>query len=239
MQLDTYFQPVATSATDAFSFTRQHASNFAKRVADDFNPIHDIDAKRFCVPGDLLFAIALSKLGLSQKMHISFSDMVSDGVELHLQQEDDEHTAIQDANGKTYLRISARGEHCSDQDKIRGLTEQYVAFSGTTFPHVLVPLWQQHDVMVNPARPLVIYESMSIELDDFDFDRPTLQLAQPSLEVNGKRGNVRLPFVFKQGDREIGHGEKRMVISGLKPFDKTAIDDLVEFYNRRKVELGC
>ena len=39
-----------------FSFTRKQASDFAKQVASDFNPIHDEDAKRFCVPGDLLFS---------------------------------------------------------------------------------------------------------------------------------------------------------------------------------------
>ena len=35
--------------------SRQQASDFAKNIADDFNPIHDVQTKRFCVPGDLLF----------------------------------------------------------------------------------------------------------------------------------------------------------------------------------------
>ena len=43
-------------ANNKVSFTRQQASDFAKKVGDDFNPIHDVTAKRFCVPGDLLFA---------------------------------------------------------------------------------------------------------------------------------------------------------------------------------------
>ena len=34
------------------SFTRQQASDFAKSVAGDFNTLHDIDSKRFCVPGE-------------------------------------------------------------------------------------------------------------------------------------------------------------------------------------------
>ncbi len=37
------------------------------RVVDDFNPIHDEDNKRFCVPGDLLFSVLLANVGLSQK----------------------------------------------------------------------------------------------------------------------------------------------------------------------------
>ena len=234
MQLDSYYSP---SEAGSFSFSRDNASRFAKQVADDFNPIHDIDASRFCVPGDLLFAVALSKLGLSKSMHIRFADMVDAGVRLSLQTDPDGVIAIRDGNAKTYLTITAQGDHCDDRQIIQTLTEQYVAFSGTTFPHVLVPLWEQQGVMVNPARPLVIYQSMSIELNSFDFSSPQLRLTNPSLEVSGKRGNVRLPFIFLDGEREIGHGEKRMVISGLKPYDPEAIAKLVEFYNQRKQSL--
>ena len=28
------------------------ASNFAKAIAGDFNPLHDPDNRRFCIPGD-------------------------------------------------------------------------------------------------------------------------------------------------------------------------------------------
>lgn len=238
MQLETFYQPRSEAQTESFSFTRKNASDFAKRIADDFNPIHDIDAKRFCVPGDLLFAVALSKLGLSQKMHITFSDMVGDGVELHLEQRETNLTSICDSSGKTYLSITTDGKHCGDSSKVAALTERYVAFSGTTFPHVLVPLWQQQEVMVNPSRPLVIYESMTLTLNTFDFAKPELELVEPTLSVNGKRGNVCLPFIFKDGDKIFGHGEKRMVISGLKPYDQKAIDDLVEFYHQRKIQLA-
>lgn len=50
-----------------FQFTRQQASHFAKLVAGDFNPIHDEDSKRFCVPGDLLFAVLLQKKALAKR----------------------------------------------------------------------------------------------------------------------------------------------------------------------------
>ena len=49
---------------DKITFTRQQGSDFAKQVADDFNPLHNIDAKRFCVPGALLFSIVIAKSGL-------------------------------------------------------------------------------------------------------------------------------------------------------------------------------
>ncbi|MGL6055276.1 MAG: DUF3581 family protein, partial [Vibrio metschnikovii] len=76
-------KPYFSSAEHQFQFTRQQASHFAKKVAGDFNPIHDEDSKRFCVPGDLLFAVLLKKNGISQKMRFTFSGMVSDGIALH------------------------------------------------------------------------------------------------------------------------------------------------------------
>ena len=32
------------------SIVAEQASMFAKEVAHDFNPLHDVDAKHFCVP---------------------------------------------------------------------------------------------------------------------------------------------------------------------------------------------
>ena len=66
---------------EGFSFSRKQACEFAKQVATDFNPIHDEDAKRFCVPGDLLFAVLLHKYGLTEQLSCTFNGMVgSDGV---------------------------------------------------------------------------------------------------------------------------------------------------------------
>lgn len=234
MQLSQY----VSTRENTFEFSREQASQFAKGIADDFNPIHDIDAKRFCVPGDLLFTVALSQLGLQQKMHIRFADMVNDGIELHFADTEDSGKEIHDGNGKCYLAVEASGERSDDLARNLKLAEQYVAFSGKTFPHVLVPLWKEKNVMVNPARPLVIYQSMTLDIDHLDFENPTVELCGSSLEVNGKRGNVRLQFEFKDGDRVFGRGEKRMVLSGLKPYEQTAIDGLIEFYDQRKIELA-
>ncbi|MCV6022657.1 DUF3581 domain-containing protein, partial [Escherichia coli] len=79
---------------------------FAKRVAGDYNPIHDEDNKRFCVPGDLLFAVLLSKEGISQKMRFRFSGMVNDGIELHIENKCEKESAVVDEAGKEYLHMS-------------------------------------------------------------------------------------------------------------------------------------
>ena len=230
MQLEDYYQQRAGK----ISFSRQQASDFAKQIADDFNPLHDTDAKRFCVPGDLLFAVALSRVGLSQKMQANFTDMVNDGVELDFPATANTDLTVTDSAGKAYLGLNCSGECSTDAQRIAELTRRYVEFSGQTFPHILVPLWKAQGVMINPARPLVIYESMHINLERLDFTAPSLEMTETNLDVQGRRGKVSLRFQLKCGDTAIGTGEKRMLLSGLRDYDQTAIDELIEFYEARK-----
>ncbi|MGD8557321.1 MAG: DUF3581 family protein, partial [Chromatiales bacterium] len=105
MNISNYYSENA----DGIQFSRQQASDFAKQVADDFNPIHDPDSKRFCVPGDLLFAVVLSRYGLSEKMHFNFSGLVSDGVPLLFPESDANKIAISDRQGKEYLNFERSG----------------------------------------------------------------------------------------------------------------------------------
>src|SRR5512137_136718 len=85
------------------SIADEQASMFAKEVAHDFNPLHDVDAKRFCVPGDLLFSMALEKYGLSQNMHFIFSGMVGHDVLLNFPDTEADQIDVNDNQGKTYL----------------------------------------------------------------------------------------------------------------------------------------
>jgi len=82
------------------SISRQQASDFAKNVANDFNPIHDPDNKRFCVPGDLLFALVINRYGLSQEMRFIFSGLVGNGVKLNFPAADNPSISITGDNGK-------------------------------------------------------------------------------------------------------------------------------------------
>jgi hypothetical protein len=226
MQLDNYY----SRDNDHIVFTRQQASDFAKRIAGDFNPIHDVDAKRFCVPGDLLFSLSLQRYGLSQQMKIQFSGMVPDGTSLVFPDSDAAQLDITDAAGKTYLSLERSGQTSHNSGQISALTRCYVQFSGHTFPHILVPLMADHQLMINPDRPLVIYESMSISLDNLDFETPELELENAQLNVQGKRGDARLSFTVKSNGKNIGQGEKTMLLSGLRPFDQGKIDALVADY---------
>ena len=219
-------------------FSRQQTNDFAKTIADDFNPIHNTDAKRFCVPGDLLFSLVLAKCGLSQKMRFVFSGMVNEGVALNFPDTASSALDIVDGDGKKYLSLERSGNTTQDKDLIRDLTHSYVRFSGQTFPHILVPLMSEQQVMINPDRPLVIYESMAIDLDRLDFEDPQLELTHSVLEVDGKRGNVRLEFCLKAGNETVGKGEKAMVISGLRTYDKEKVQAMVDNYSIRKQHLA-
>lgn len=231
MQLAKYY----AENHNKVSFTREQASAFAKQVAGDFNPIHDIDAKRFCVPGDLLFALVLNKYGLSQHMHFSFSGMVTEGVLLNFPELSQGTLHITDQNNKEYMSIECNGEVSTDQALITELTRRYVEFSGQTFPHILIPLMEEKHVMINPERPLIIYESMVIDMNRLDISAPTLELSNARLTVDGKRGDVCLEFCLKNADEVVGKGMKNMVLSGLRDYDQSIIEGMVNNYNARKL----
>ncbi len=216
------------------SFTREQASEFAKSLAGDFNPLHNVDAKRFCVPGDLLFAIIIQHYGLSQTMSFSFSGMVTDGVILYLPKVQAREISIYDDNDKKYLDISSSGETSNDPELIDSLISAYVEFSGHSFPHVLVPLMKANNVMVNTDRPLVIYDHMRILLDTLDIDEISLSLAECKFRVYGKRGDIALNFNLNCNGEKIGKGQKKMVLSGLREYEHSKVDKLVSAYNQLK-----
>jgi hypothetical protein len=216
------------------SFTRQQGSDFAKLVAGDFNPIHDPESKRFCVPGDLLFAVMIRHYGLRQIMGFSFSGMVNDEVTLHLPKVQAREISIYDDNDKKYLDISSNGETSQDKTLIDSLITNYVQFSGDTFPNVLVPLMKQNNVMINIERPLVIYDHMRIALDTLDIYEVSLTLADSQFRLYGKRADVALNFDLNCNGEHIGKGQKKMVMSGLREYDQASIDELVSTYNQRK-----
>lgn len=215
---------------DTIHISRQQASRFAKQIANDFNPLHDPDAKMFCVPGDLLFSVALERLGLSQRMAFTFTGMVSDEPVIFPHSEA-ERIDIADAGGRSCLTIERSGGITRDAALIERLASDYVAFSGKTFPHILVPLMSEQGVMINPARPLVIYQRMEIELDRLDLTHPQLEAAGSMLEVAGKKGTVRLDFVITQHGQAVGRGAKYMSLRGLQPYDDAAMERLIETYN--------
>lgn len=209
----------------------EQGSQFAKGIADDFNPIHDVDSKRFCVPGDLLFSIALSHYGLRESISCSFHELIKADTVLRYP-EYQSNVALEVLNDRDKVALSVRcaGKGSQDSTKVEQLIRNYVVFSGQNFPHILVPLMQEHSVMINPARPLVIYESMSLEFSNFDFDALNIRLTNTSLDVQGKRGNAELGFSICDGKNEIGRGLKKLVLSGLRPYEQTAIDQMCEQY---------
>lgn len=212
----------------------QQASRFAKEVAQDFNPLHDPESKRFCVPGDLLFALVLANQGLSQKMVFNYTGMVGEGVSLDVPNDTSSEFKVTDNNGKEYLNVSREGDITKDMALIEAFTRAYVAFSGHSFPHILVPLMKDNNVMINPARPMVIYESMSFQFNRLDLSNPTLELVDSNLKVDGKRGTVSLKFHVMENGEEVGTGMKSMVLSGLRDYDEDKVQALVELYETTK-----
>ena len=232
--MDSFLDGFYTPSGDYITITAEQASRFAKDIAGDFNPIHDPDAKRFCVPGDLLLALVLERYGLAEKMSFSFENMVGAETPLRFPERPGETITIDDPGGKAYLHVRRSGAVTHDPALIEALTRRYVAFSGHNFPHVLQPLLEEKGVMFNPDRPLVIYDSMGFELDGLDFGPPDMEMVDAFMEVDGKRGNVMLRFRFTAGGRTVGAGSKKLLVSGLREYDGKRMEEIVtEFYRRK------
>ncbi|SJN56708.1 hypothetical protein VR7878_01917 [Vibrio ruber DSM 16370] len=229
-----FLNPYFSSNNHQFQFTRQQASHFAKKVAGDFNPIHDEDNRRFCVPGDLLFAVLLKKEGISQNMKFKFSGMVGEETPLHIENTQGQESAVVDENGKEYLHMSRDGEVSHNDAFIEHFVTSYARFSGMNFPHLLVPLMKDKNVMINCDRPLIMYESMEATFTHLDLTHPTVELSHTTFDVDGKRGLVTLHFNFINHDQIVGQGTKRLVVSGLRPYDDNAIDNLVARFHELK-----
>lgn len=212
----------------------EQASQFAKTIAGDFNPIHNPDSNRFCVPGDLLFALVLSRYGVSQRMTFNFAGMVGRDIVLTFPDTGAGEFDVVGHMGKTYLKVSRSGEVTNDPEFIEALIRNYVAFSGHNFPHVLMPMLQAQGVMINPDRPLVIYESMSFDLKHLSVADPKLEPADSKLEVSGKRGDVTLRFDFVSGVEVVGTGAKKLVVSGLKTYEEEKAQQMIDTYETWK-----
>ncbi|MCK0746459.1 DUF3581 family protein [Chromohalobacter nigrandesensis] len=223
-----------TVTDDRLCITAEQASRFAKYIAGDYNPIHDADARRFCVPGDLLFALVMARFGLAQRMTFHFKGMVGDSVPLYFVQHDDDTVQVVDANGKVYLEVERGGDITHDAGVIEAFTRRYVAFSGRNFPHYLKPLMEEQGVMFNPQRPLVIYDSMGFSLSRLDVAEAGVAFAGATLDVCGKRGDALLQFKMTDGDTAIGHGSKKLVVSGLREYDPPVMDAFVEKFMNLK-----
>lgn len=232
MNVADYFQ----LDSGVLSFEPERASDFAKQVAGDFNPLHSTDNKRFCVPGDLLFSVLMHQYGLSSSVSVQFAGMLDGTSAVNLPAELNGVTHIQDARERDVLVVACSGEKTEDRSFIARLCEQYVKFSGETFPGVLQPLMMQHDVMINPTRPLVIYQSMQLAMNTLEGSDLSVEMTQATLSVEGKKGTVELAFNLKDGSDSIGTGSKLMLLGGLRAYDAKAMQTVVDDYNALKFD---
>lgn len=219
---------------DRVQISAAQASLFAKEVAGDFNPIHDPDARRFCVPGDLLFAVVLWRFGVSTNMTFRFCALLGKDVPLEFRESADGTIDVCDQAGKVYLEVLRSGKITNDKVFIEKFTLGYVAASGKNFPHTMKPLMESNGVMFNPDRPMVMYDSMTVELDSVHAVSPELELHNATLEANGKRGQVTLEYRLMSGNQTLGTVAKRLVLGGLRPYCPEAMEDVVAQFYRLK-----
>lgn len=220
----------------SFRFTQQQASRFAKTVANDYNKIHDVDNKRFCVPGDLLFAVSLAKFGLSKTMKIDFTGMVKNDTDLIFSPLLENKTAIMNSDQQTFMELELGGQSSHDEKIITKIIKEYVQFSGKNFPEIMVPLMRTENMMFNPARTLIMYKSMQINMTRVDVDSIALVFDEAVMAVQGKRATVNFKFDFYDGDEKVGTGQKDMLLSGLIPYEESAMAGVIADYQAAKIK---
>lgn len=223
-----------SGCNDCTKITAVQGSLFAKEVAGDFNPIHDVDSKRFCVPGDLLFAIVLAKYGLSKTMNFTFTGLLGHGITLDFPMTDASHFEVNGSHHKTILKVARSGEKTNNSRMIDALIRDYVAFSGHNFPHILVPLMKQQNSMINTSRPFVIYDSMCLKFKHLNFIHPQVSMLQPELNIEGKRGSAYLHFQVKADGEVVGSGFKKIIITGIRTYEEVVMQNFVNHYLARK-----
>lgn len=228
--LDPYFR----TDNGYIVISADQGSAFAKEIAGDFNPIHDTDNRRFCVPGDLLFSLALNRYGLSRKMSVHFAGMVSADTPLIFPDHDAGVIDVKDEAGKTYMHVEHSGETLHEPSAVETFTREYVKFSGQNFPYILVPLLREYEVMFNPKRPFVIYERMAFELESAALKSPTLELADRTMNISGRRGDALFQFQVMDQGQIVGTGTKTLIISGLQPYDDALMQEVVDNFNAAK-----
>ena len=229
-----FLAPYYSEKDSIFSISGQQASDFAKTLAGDFNPIHDEDARKFCVPGDLMFALVVQRFGIHKGMNFRFLGTIGANVGFTFPSSPLPEMEIANEKGKPVVDVRLSGEKNSSTELGEILIREYVAFSGHNFPHILVPLMADKGVMINPARPLVMYESMSLNFSRLDIQEVALKLSDTSLEVDGKRGNALLHFELISDGAVVGHGAKKLALGGLLPYDQQAMDQVVVDYEAKK-----
>jgi hypothetical protein len=223
-----------TTKANQVLISAAQGSRFAKEVAGDHNPIHDEDAPRFCVPGDLLFALIAARYGLALDLRIRFNGMLRADTPLHFPLSPGSEFSVLGDNDKAYVSVTRGTDLSAPLPALWAFIKAYVACSGTTFPGLLQPLLKAKDVMFNPQRPLVVYDSMRITLTTPPQSHPTISLQHADLAVTGKRGDVTFNFSINEQGRRIGECAKKMVVSGLRPYDSATMMDIIERYESSK-----
>jgi hypothetical protein len=63
-------------------------------------------------------------------------------------------------------------------------------------------------------------------------------LANTSLNVNGKRGDALFEFNIVADGKRVGTGIKKLIVSGLQPFDAELMDGVVAEFDQLRAEYG-
>ena len=92
----------------------------------------------------------------------------------------------------------------------------------------------ENSIMINPQRPRVVYDSMSLQFDTLDLVEPSVELAGTSFKAEGKRGDVQFELRLMDQGKQVGSGVKTLILSGLREYQQEAVDGMITGYQASK-----
>ena len=132
------------------------------------------------------------------------------------------------------MELELDGKSSNDEHIISKIIKEYVQFSGKNFPDVMVPLMRTENLMFNPARALIMYKCMQINMTRVDVSSIELKFDEAVIDVKGKRATVTFKFDFYEGNEKVGTGQKEMLLSGLIPYEESVMNGVIADYQAAK-----
>lgn len=216
---------------DVFRFIPTACSAYARNVAKDFNPIHSHLAKKYCVPGDLIFALITEMHGAHNYMRVDFLNRVGAECKLFF---DTKRIALAllDVDKKLYAELATAGDKSVCPKRLKTVSNVVVSCTSGYFPYKLIDNLREENVMLSIRRSMVMLKSIEVELRNIHSASSLVAKYQSSgLELSGKRGEVKVYFqLFDDDGISVGFVTKTVLIIGIEKFNDKASKQYLDDY---------
>lgn len=199
-------------------FNDLKASQFAKNVSNDQNPIHDHDNKNYCIPGDLIFSMCADVLGLGSETDLYLHHPIGKNSSILIKEAKDGFYLGRDQSGIKIFTYRKNGE-TTDICDTGNFLNCFARVTETLFEDAIHPQLKQKGLMINPSSPSVVLTSISIRKSENSKPVHKIKPDESVATGNVKRAKVTAKYTMNDlYDNSIGEARKTLFISGLREY---------------------